>query len=56
MQISESIETPEGTVKFSGEISGKELDIVIQMGLLTLMSRGVIQAVVADKDAEENLH
>jgi len=56
MQITKSIETPEGTVKFTGEISGAELDIVLQMGLLTLMSRGVIQAVVADKDAEENLH
>lgn len=56
MQISESIETPEGTIKFSGEISGKELDIVIQFGLLSLMSRGVIQAVVKDKDDQENLH
>ena len=56
MQISKSIETPEGTVKFSGEISGKELDIVIQFGLLSLMSKGVIQAIVSDKDAEENLH
>jgi hypothetical protein len=56
MQISKSIETPEGTVKFTGEISGAELDIVLQMGLLSLMSRGVIQAVVADKDEQENLH
>ena len=56
MQISKSVETPEGTVKFEGEISGLELDIVLQMGLLTLMSRGVIQSVVADKDEQENLH
>ena len=55
MQISKSIETPEGTVKFEGEISGMELDIVLQMGLLTLMSRGVIQSVKVD-DEQENVH
>ena len=56
MQISKSIETPEGTVKFQGEISGAELDIVLQFGLLSLMSKGVIQAVVQDRDEQENLH
>jgi len=56
MQVNESYETPEGTVKFQGEISGKELDIVIQLGLLTLMSRGVIQSVVAQAGDEENIH
>ena len=56
MQISKSVETPEGTVKFEGEISGLELDIVLQMGLLTLMSRGVIERVIADKDEQENVH
>lgn len=55
MQISKSIETPEGTVKFEGEISGMELDIVLQVGLLTLMSRGVIQSVKVD-DEQENVH
>jgi hypothetical protein len=56
MQISESYETPEGTVKFSGEISGKELDIVLQMGLLTLMRSGVISATVKQAADEEHLH
>jgi len=55
MQISESYQTPEGTVKFQGEISGKELDIVIQVGLLTLMSKGAIQAIVA-QSGEETKH
>lgn len=56
MQISESYETPEGTVKFQGEITGKELDIVLQLGLLTLMSKGVIQATIQQAADEENLH
>jgi hypothetical protein len=56
MQISESYETPEGTVKFQGEISGPELDIVLQLGLLTLMSRGAIQKIVAQAGDEENIH
>jgi hypothetical protein len=55
MQISKAVETPEGTVKFEGEISGLELDIVLQMGLLTLMSRGIIQTVKVD-DEPENVH
>jgi hypothetical protein len=42
VQINETLETEEGTVQFKGEISGKELDLVIQTGLLTLMQRGVI--------------
>lgn len=56
MQINESYETPEGTVKFSGVIEGKELDIVLQLGLLTLMSRGVIQTTIQQVAGEENLH
>lgn len=56
MEISKSIETPEGTVKFQGEITGKELDIVIQFGLLSLMSRGAIQTMVAAAKDEDNIH
>jgi len=56
MQISKSYETPEGTVKFQGEITGPELDMVLQLGLMTLMSRGVIQQVTAQAADEENIH
>jgi hypothetical protein len=56
MQISESYETPEGVVKFQGEIAGAELDLVLQTGLLTLMKRGVIQAAIQQAADEENLH
>jgi hypothetical protein len=53
VRINETLETKEGTVQFKGEISGKELDLVIQTGLLTLMQRGVIAAVVSEKEEYE---
>lgn len=59
MLISNSIETEEGVVKFNGEISGVELDYVIQTGLLTLMRNGVIKATVQEKEkavAQGDLH
>lgn len=51
MEINKTLETKEGVVTFSGEISGKELDLVIQAGLLTLMHNGVIAAAVQEKDS-----
>jgi hypothetical protein len=56
MQISKSIETKDGTVKFEGEISGTELDIVLQFGLLSLMKQGVIQSFTAKPGDEEPIH
>lgn len=42
MLINKSIETPEGTVKFEGELEQKELDFVLKIGLNTLMQLGAI--------------
>lgn len=57
MQITKTIELKEGTVHFEGQIEGKELDIVIEAGLMTLMRAGVIQTFVAkDGDEEEIVH
>jgi hypothetical protein len=56
MQISKSIETPEGTVKFEGEIEGVELDLVLQFGLLSLMRQGAIKAVILTPDDGEQVH
>jgi hypothetical protein len=50
MQISKSFETPEGTVKFEGEISGVELDTVLQLGLLAILTRGLVKTIYAEKE------
>lgn len=42
MLINKSIETPQGTVKFEGELEPKELDFVLKIGLNTLMQLGAI--------------
>jgi len=52
MQINKSFEIEEGKVQFSGEISGPELDLVIQTGLLTLMRQGVIAS--AEKELDDH--
>ncbi len=54
MQISKSIQTPEGTVKFEGEIEGVELDMVLQLGLLALMTKGLVQTIYTQEDPEES--
>jgi hypothetical protein len=40
MLIKKSIETPKGTVQFEGELSQKELDAVLQIGLSVIFMRG----------------
>jgi len=42
MKISNTVETKEGTVVFVGELDGVQLDMVIQLGLLSLMSAGAL--------------
>lgn len=42
MLVSKSIETPQGTVKFEGELEQVELDFVLKIGLNTLMQMGAI--------------
>lgn len=49
MEISQSFKTEEGTLTFQGELSQEELDIVIQVGLSTLFSQGLIPFKVSDE-------
>jgi hypothetical protein len=58
VKISETYELADGTVQFQGEISGPELDLVIQAGLLTLMRNGVITSAVKEREElpEGDLH
>ena len=42
MHVNKSIETPEGTVKFEGELESKELDLVLKIGLNYLYQMGAL--------------
>ena len=53
MKIDKKIETPIGTVVFQGELTEQELDHVIELGLLVLMSRGGIDVKFQDEVEDE---
>lgn len=42
MLVSKTIEMPDGTVKFEGELAPEELDMVLQVGLNWLLQQGVL--------------
>jgi hypothetical protein len=50
MLVNKTIETPEGTVKFEGELEPKELDLVIQIGLNYLLQAGALPIIQAEKN------
>ena len=54
MKISKSYESSVGTVVFEGELEGAELDMVLKIGLLTLMARGAIEGQVVPPTGEQH--
>lgn len=53
MLVNKSIETPQGTVKFEGELEQKELDFVLKIGLNFLLTQGAIPMTVAKPTSED---
>lgn len=49
MLVNKSIETPQGTVKFEGELEQNELDFVLKLGLNMLLTQGAIPFTTANK-------
>lgn len=45
MHVNKTLETPEGTVKFEGELEPKELDLVLKIGLNFLLQTGALPIV-----------
>lgn len=45
MKVNKIIELPEGAVKFEGELSEKETDLVMQLGLNYLIRAGAFPAI-----------
>ena len=55
MNVKHVVETEEGTVKFEGELSDKELEAVVTVGLNSLLKLGVLFKIhEAPKDATLN--
>jgi len=54
MLVNKSIETPQGTVKFEGELEQNELDFVLKLGLNMLLTQGAIPFTTAAKAANVN--
>lgn len=52
MQISQVIKTEEGTYTFEGELTQEELDLVMEVGLNTLMHNGSLPFATADNPAQ----
>lgn len=50
MKINNTIETPEGSMTFQGELDGKELDFVVQTGLNFLMYNNLLPITKQSKD------
>ena len=48
IRIKKSLETPEGTVNFEGELSQEELDLVLSVGMNFLMQQGALPFRVMD--------
>lgn len=55
MKVNKSFETPEGIVKFEGELSQEELDYVLQLGLNTLLVMGAISAKKVETPPEDTV-
>ena len=51
MRISKTIETPEGSIEFSGEISQEEHDMILTVGLNYLMAAGALPMKAMDVPA-----
>lgn len=47
MKVSQSVVLPEGVVQFEGELSQKEADLVVEIGLNYLIRAGAFPAVTA---------
>lgn len=47
MQVSKVVMLPEGAVKFDGELSEQETDLVVEIGLNYLIRQGAFPAITA---------
>lgn len=54
MKVNKTIEMPDGSLTFQGELTAQELDTVIMYGLNTLLALGALKPTVVEVDGEED--
>jgi hypothetical protein len=42
LKVNKTLETPDGSVQFEGELSSEELEVIISVGLNFLLQQGAI--------------
>jgi hypothetical protein len=55
MKVEKTIELPDGSLTFQGELTAQELDTVIMYGLNTLLALGALKPTVVEVDDEDQL-
>lgn len=50
MKVDSSLETPDGSVKFKGELNSAEVDLIISVGLNALLLAGALPMKVTKAD------
>lgn len=55
MEVNQTIKTPQGTIKFQGELSQEETDFVIQVGLNYLFQQGALPFQVYQDDGNDDV-
>lgn len=53
MKVDKTIEMPDGSLTFQGELKAEELDMVIMYGLNTLLALGALKPTVIMEDKSE---
>lgn len=55
MKINKTIEMEDGVVKFEGELSEEEFNIVVEAGLAILLRMGVLSTLRVTKEDEQQV-
>lgn len=50
MKVNKTVEMPNGSVTFTGELEAQELDTVLQYGLNTLLALGALKTTTVYED------
>jgi hypothetical protein len=56
MLVNKSLETPQGTVVFEGELEQRELDLVLKVGLNFLLQMGALPIITKTEEGLADLN
>lgn len=56
MKINKTVETPDGSVTFAGELNPDELEMVLSVGINFLLQQGALPLKIMDVPRQVNMH